>query len=69
LILTITVEMIAGNDGIGFYIIDWERSFHFKEMYAGIFALGILGYLINYLFLKVDNQVMRWYKGFTSVIT
>jgi ABC-type nitrate/sulfonate/bicarbonate transport system permease component len=69
LILAITVEMIAGSDGLGFYIIDWERSFHFKEMYAGIFALGILGYLINFLFLKVDSKVMRWYEGFTSAVT
>lgn len=68
LILAITVEMIAGSDGLGFYIIDWERSFHFKEMYAGIFALGILGYLINYLFLKADSKIMRWYKGFTSAV-
>ena len=69
IILAITVEMIVGSDGLGFYIIDWERSFHFKEMYAGIFALGILGYVINYLFLKVDNKVMRWYRGFTSQVT
>jgi len=69
LILAITVEMIVGSNGVGFYIIDWERSFHFKEMYAGIFSLGILGYLINYVFLKVDSKVMRWYKGFTSAVT
>lgn len=69
LILAITVEMIVGSDGLGFYIIDWERSFRFKEMYAGIFALGILGYLINCLFIQVDSRVMRWYKGFTSAIT
>jgi len=69
LILAITVEMIAGSNGLGFYIIDWERSFHFKEMYAGIFALGILGYLINFAFIKIDSKVMRWYKGFTSAVT
>jgi len=69
LILAITVEMIVGSDGLGFFIIDWERSFHFAEMYAGILTLAILGYLINFLFLKVDSKVMRWYKGFTSEIT
>jgi ABC-type nitrate/sulfonate/bicarbonate transport system permease component len=69
LILAVTVEMVAGSDGLGFCIIDWERSFRFKEMYAGIFALGILGYLINYLFLRIDNKFMRWYKGFTRAIT
>lgn len=69
LILAITVEMIAGSNGLGFYILEWERSFHFREMYAGIFALAILGYFINYLFLMIDRKVMKWYKGFTSAIT
>jgi NitT/TauT family transport system permease protein/sulfonate transport system permease protein len=68
LILAVTVEMIAGNDGLGFCIIDWERSFRFTEMYAGIFTLGILGYLINFLFMKIESKVMRWYKGFTRAI-
>jgi ABC-type nitrate/sulfonate/bicarbonate transport system permease component len=69
LILTITVEMIAGSDGLGFYIIDCERSFHFPEMYSGIFVLGLLGYLINYIFLTIEGKVMRWYKGYTRTIT
>jgi len=64
LILSITVEMIAGNNGLGFYILDWERSFHFREMYAGILALGGVGYMLNHAFLLVDRRIMRWHKGF-----
>lgn len=66
LILAITVEMIVGSNGLGFYIINWERSFHFKEMYAGIFILSFLGYAINRLFLIINDKVIKWHKGYTK---
>ena len=68
LILAVTVEMIAGNDGLGFYILDMERSFKFPEMYAGIVFIGILGYSLNNLFLKLTSGIMKWHKGFISNI-
>ncbi len=68
LILSITVEMIAGNNGIGFHILDSERSFHFREMYAGIFLIGIIGYSINFIFLKLSDRIMKWHKGFTATL-
>jgi ABC-type nitrate/sulfonate/bicarbonate transport system permease component len=68
LILSVTVEMIAGNDGLGFYILDMERSFQFPEMYAGIVFIGILGYILNNLFLRLTSGIMKWHRGFISNI-
>ena len=62
LILTITVEMISGGNGIGYYILDAERSFHFPEMYASVLTIGILGYLINICFITFENKILKWYK-------
>ena len=62
LILVITVEMIAGGNGIGYFILDAERSFHFAEMYAGVFTIGLMGYGINLLLSKLENKVLWWYK-------
>jgi ABC-type nitrate/sulfonate/bicarbonate transport system permease component len=68
LILAITVEMISGNNGLGFFILDAERSFKYPEMYAGILLIGVIGYLINTIFLKSTNRVMEWHKGFTATL-
>ena len=68
LILAITVEMIAGNDGIGFSILDAERSFHFPEMYAGIVLIGIVGYSVNLVFVRLSDRIMIWHKGFTATL-
>ncbi len=61
LILAVTSEMIAGSNGLGYFILDSERSFAFKEMYAGIAIVGLLGYLASRAFAVVDRAVLFWY--------
>jgi ABC-type nitrate/sulfonate/bicarbonate transport system permease component len=65
LILVVISEMVAGNNGIGFLILDAQRAFRVSEMYAGIFALAILGYILNRLFVCVESRVLAWYRGVT----
>jgi ABC-type nitrate/sulfonate/bicarbonate transport system permease component len=67
LIVAVVAEMIAGNSGIGYFILDMQRVFRVPEMFAGIFTLGVLGFLINLAFLKIEQHVLRW-RG-TSVET
>lgn len=66
LILAVVSEMIAGNNGIGFYILDSERAFKVAEMYAGTFSLAAVGYSLNRLFVIADNRILAWHKGLTS---
>jgi ABC-type nitrate/sulfonate/bicarbonate transport system permease component len=67
LIVAVVSEMIAGNSGIGYFILDMQRIFRVPEMFAGIFTLGLLGFIINFAFLKIEQHVLRW-RG-TSVET
>jgi len=66
LIVTVVAEMLAGNNGIGFFILDAERTFRIPEMYAGVFSLAAIGYVVNRLFVLLESFVMAWYKGLTS---
>lgn len=66
LILTIIAEMIAGNSGIGYYILLAQRSFRVGEMYAGIIVLGLLGYVLNRAFLLIERAVLRWHFATTG---
>jgi ABC-type nitrate/sulfonate/bicarbonate transport system permease component len=67
LIVVVVAEMIAGSSGIGYFILDMQRIFRVPEMFAGIFVLGVLGFGINFLFLKAEGYLLRW-RG-TSVET
>jgi ABC-type nitrate/sulfonate/bicarbonate transport system permease component len=66
LIVTVIAEMLAGNNGIGFFVLDAERTFRIPEMYAGVFSLAVVGYLVNRIFVWLESRVMAWHKGLTS---
>jgi ABC-type nitrate/sulfonate/bicarbonate transport system permease component len=63
LILTVISELVASNDGVGFMILDMERAFRIPEMYAYIFTLMVVGYLLNRLFVLFEARTLAWYFG------
>jgi ABC-type nitrate/sulfonate/bicarbonate transport system permease component len=63
LILVTTAEMIVGSKGLGFFILDEERSMNSGNMYAGIILVAVLGYALNRGFLTLENKVMKWHRG------
>ncbi|HEX6176403.1 MAG TPA: ABC transporter permease, partial [Candidatus Binatia bacterium] len=63
LILVTTAEMIAGSKGLGFFILDQERSMNSGNMYAGIILVSVLGYLLNRLFVLCEGWAMNWRRG------
>jgi ABC-type nitrate/sulfonate/bicarbonate transport system permease component len=67
LILTVVTEMIAGNNGIGFLLLEAERTFRIADMYGFIIALGLVGYVLNRLFQMVDRRVLAWHYAMHQV--
>jgi len=66
LILIVVSEMIGSTDGLGYYILQAQRTFAIPEMYGGIVLLAILGYLLNVLFLWGERKVLGWHYGATT---
>lgn len=61
LMLMIISEMFASTSGLGFSVIQFQRSFAIPEMWSGILVLGLLGYLVAVIFRFVERRVLRWY--------
>lgn len=61
-ILMVISEMVATTNGVGFQIIQAQRTFKVLDMWAGIFLLGLLGYLLNTLLLMVEARVLHWHR-------
>lgn len=59
-------EMVGTPGGIGYFILNSQREFNIPEMWTGIIALGIVGYLLNKLFGLVENRVLAWHKGMSA---
>lgn len=58
-IVVVVAEMIAGGSGLGYFILNAQRSFLVAEMYAGIFTLAVLGYSFNRIFIAIEGSVLR----------
>ena len=65
LILGVTTELVAGENGIGFFILQAQRSFRAADMYAGVATLGIVGYLLNWMFVTLEGKILAWHRGLT----
>lgn len=63
LILMVIAELMGGGEGIGEDLVDAQRTFQLPAMWGFIVILGVLGYLLNTLFLVVERRSLRWYRG------
>lgn len=62
LILMVISEMVASSNGLGYFIIDAQRSFAIPEMWAGILLIGALGYLLNLVLGLFERRILRWHR-------
>lgn len=66
LILMVVSEMIASTNGIGYAILQAQRLFAVSDMWAGILALGVLGYIINMILVLIESKVLAWHRGYRA---
>ncbi|WP_129789717.1 ABC transporter permease [Promicromonospora panici] len=64
IILMVISEMFAAKDGLGFSIVQFQRSFAIPEMWSGVILLGVVGVLLSLVFRAVTNAVLGWYLGY-----
>ncbi|MFF5493448.1 ABC transporter permease [Streptomyces aquilus] len=63
IILMVISEMFAASNGIGFTVVQFQRSFAIPDMWTGILVLGLLGFLLSMVFQVVERRVLGWYHG------
>jgi ABC-type nitrate/sulfonate/bicarbonate transport system permease component len=63
IILMVISEMVAASNGLGFTIVQFQRSFAIPEMWSGIILLGLLGFVLSELFRLAERFLLAWYHG------
>jgi ABC-type nitrate/sulfonate/bicarbonate transport system permease component len=63
IILMVISEMFAASNGLGFTIVQFQRSFAIPEMWSGIILLGLIGFVLSELFRLAERRVLAWYHG------
>jgi ABC-type nitrate/sulfonate/bicarbonate transport system permease component len=60
-VVLVVTEMIGSPGGLGYFILDSQRSFDILNMWTGIVMLGLLGYMLNLGFRFVEDRVLAWH--------
>ncbi len=59
-IVLVAAELIASNAGLGFMINDARYNFRTDQMFVGMACIGILGFALNILLLKIEGRLLKW---------
>ena len=54
------VESFATNSGLGYFILDAWSRLDYREMYAGIVGMGLLGVILYEAVDVLDSTLCRW---------
>jgi ABC-type nitrate/sulfonate/bicarbonate transport system permease component len=61
LVLMVISELVGATNGIGYQFQVASHSFDLPATWAWIALLGILGNLLNWLFLAVEHRALAWH--------
>jgi ABC-type nitrate/sulfonate/bicarbonate transport system permease component len=61
LILTVTAELVIGAAGLGRSINLARQGGDEQQMYALIIATGVLGLLLNTVFVRAERRLLHWH--------
>ncbi|MFC8985898.1 MULTISPECIES: ABC transporter permease [unclassified Streptomyces] len=62
----VLTEMLGSPGGLGYFVLDSQRTFDIVAMWTGLIVLGLIGYAANKAFGLVEARVLAWHRGFTK---
>lgn len=59
----VIADMLNSAAGVGFVLIDAQTSYDIPAMWATLFMIGILGFVLNTLFVLFEYRLLAWHRG------
>lgn len=60
LVIVVAAEFSGADKGIGYLIWQSWETFSIKSMYAGIFVIGVLGFVFSYSLDLLERKLVPW---------
>ena len=60
LVIVVAAEFSGADKGIGYLIWQSWETFSIKSMYAGIFVIGLLGFIFSYTLDFLERKMIPW---------
>ena len=65
-IMMVLSEYFSSTSGVGYVLLISKNTFQLAPMWAAILLIGLLGYLLNLLFLLAERRVLAWHRGWRA---
>ena len=60
-LVVIGAEMVGASEGIGYFILLGRQYVAIDDIFVGLLSLGVMGVLLNQVFLLIRNRLLRRY--------
>jgi len=67
-IMMVLSEYFSSTSGVGYVLLISKNTFQLVPMWAAIVLIGVLGYVLNLLFLLVERRVLAWHRGWRAAL-
>jgi ABC-type nitrate/sulfonate/bicarbonate transport system permease component len=65
-IMMVLSEFFASTSGVGYVLLISKNTFQLAPMWAAIVLIGLLGYLLNVLFVVAERRLLAWHRGWRA---
>ncbi|WP_166802490.1 ABC transporter permease [Microvirga pakistanensis] len=67
LVMMVISELIAADNGLGYYILRSQRLFQTANVYAGVLMIGTIGLVLTLFLLTFEKRVLAWHRGWRGL--
>ena len=65
-IMMVLTEYFSSTSGVGYVLLISKNTFEFTPMWAAIVLIGVLGYLLNVVFILAERRLLAWHRGWRA---
>jgi ABC-type nitrate/sulfonate/bicarbonate transport system permease component len=65
-IMMVLSEYFSSTSGVGYVLLISKNTFQLAPMWAAIVLIGLLGYLLNLLFIAAERRLLAWHRGWRA---
>ncbi len=65
-IMMVLSEYFSSTSGVGYVLLISKNTFQLAPMWAAILLIGLLGYVLNILFILAERRVLAWHRGWRA---
>jgi ABC-type nitrate/sulfonate/bicarbonate transport system permease component len=67
-IMMVLSEYFSSTSGVGYVLLISKNTFQLVPMWAAIVLIGVLGYVLNLVFLLAERRLLAWHRGWRSSV-